>query len=244
MVDPFCGTGSVGVAAAMLGGFAVLSDVDKATFRNVRFHLQRLLALPEFAPTTGLLCAGEQELKENLPEADAAASQGDAAKDEEDAAFGGDDDDFITGPGKGAVKFRELGSATAKNVKVTPSAPRATPAAAPQSSSSSSSSAPRSTPAAAQQSSSSSSSSANVPEQRGPVSPITVPGSVVTATQEDQELHALLHDPDGEKYGLPADLGVGNNYLNSLATDDGDDDFVAASQEQTQVLTQENDGYP
>ena len=119
VIDPFCGTGAVGVAAAMLGGFALLSDLDKNTYRNVRFQVQRLLAMEEFAPTTGLLCAGELELKENLPEAEPNASQAANEDEEEEAAFG-DNDDFVSVPGKAAapavkaaapaVKIRELGS--------------------------------------------------------------------------------------------------------------------------------------
>jgi hypothetical protein len=102
VIDPFCGTGSVGVAAAMLGGYALLSDIDKRTSRNVRFHVKRQLALNDFAPTTGLLRAGEREEEVNLPEPGEREEE-DKAADEEDEAF--DDDDSVSVQ---KVKLREL----------------------------------------------------------------------------------------------------------------------------------------
>ena len=246
MIDPFCGTGSVGVAAAMLGGFAVLSDVDKATFRNVRFHLQRLLALPEFAPTTGLLCVGEQESKENLPDAEGPASQpANEEEEEEEAAFGGDDDDFVPvgGKAKAAVKHRELGvgptTTPAKKSDAAPVASRSTPAAGQPASSSSSGSSSSSSSCSSSSSSSSGPSSANdAALQQTQLPPIASEQNEAVEELDGLELDDLSVGEDDD-YAAPSLLSVPFTQPGqgtAVAPSDEDEEEVASSQLPTQPL--------
>lgn len=129
VIDPFCGTGSVGVAATMLGGYALLSDIDKRTSKNARFHVKRQLALNEFAPTTGLLCAGEREEAVNLPDPDQQLSQEDNEEEDLESAF--TDDSAARMKKVLAVPLRELNPAAGSSSSGTSSSTSGSTGGAP-----------------------------------------------------------------------------------------------------------------